>query len=43
MGCNKNSSKKEAYSNTGLPEETRKISNEQPNLPTKGIRKKKNR
>ena len=27
MGCSKISSKKEVYSNTGLPQETRKISN----------------
>ena len=30
--CNKNSSKREVYSNTILPRETRKISNKQPNL-----------
>ena len=27
MGCRKNSSKREVYSNTSLPQETRKISN----------------
>ena len=27
MGCNKSSSKREVYSNTNLPQETRKISN----------------
>ena len=27
MGCSKSSSKREVYSNTGLPQETRKISN----------------
>ena len=30
MGYSKSSSKREAYSNTGLPQETRKISNKQP-------------
>ena len=40
MGCSKNSSKKEVYSNTGLPQETRKISNKQLKLPPKGIRKR---
>ena len=29
--CNKNISKMEVYSNTILPQETRKISNKQPN------------
>ena len=29
MGCNKSSSKREVYSNTSLPHETRKISNKQ--------------
>ena len=28
---------------TGLPQETRKISNKQPNLPHKRLRKKKNK
>ena len=32
MGFSKSSSKKEVYSNTILPQETRKISNKQPNL-----------
>ena len=32
MGCSKSSSKREVYSNTILPQETRNISNEQPNL-----------
>ena len=32
MGCSKGSSKREVYSNTILPQETRKISNKQPNL-----------
>ena len=34
-----NSSKREVYSDTGLPQETRKISNKQPNLIPKGTRK----
>ena len=32
MGCRKNSSKREVYSNTGLPQKTRKSSNKQPNF-----------
>ena len=32
MGYSKSSSKREVYSNTILPRETRKISNKQPNL-----------
>ena len=32
MGCNKSSSKGEVYNNTILPQETRKITNKQPNL-----------
>ena len=28
-------------SNVGLPQETRKISNKQPNVPSKGIRKRR--
>ena len=35
MGCNKSSSKREVYSNTVLPQETRKISNKQPNFTPK--------
>ena len=35
MGCSKNSSKREVYSNTILPQETRKISNRQPNFTPK--------
>ena len=38
MGHGKSNSKKEVYSNTSLPQETRKISNKQPNL--KQIQKK---
>ena len=41
MGCNKSSSKREVYGNTGLPQETRIISSKQPNLPSKGIRKRR--
>ena len=32
MGCSKSSSKREFYSNTILPQETRKTSNRQPNF-----------
>ena len=42
-GCNKSSFKREVYSNTSLPQETRKISNKQPNLTLKRIRKRKNK
>ena len=38
MGCSKSSSRREVYSNTFLPRETRKISNKQPNLTPKAIR-----
>ena len=41
MGCNKSSSKREVYSNTILPQETRKISNKQPNLTPKAIRERR--
>ena len=41
MGCSKSSSKREVYSNTILPEETRNISNKQPNLTPKAIRKRR--
>ena len=43
MRGSKSSSKREVYSNAALPQETRKISNEQPNRPPKTIRKKKNK
>ena len=36
MGCSKSSSKREVYSNTNLPQETRKISNKLSNLTSKG-------
>ena len=37
MLCSKSSSKREVYSDINLPQETRKISNKQPNLPPKGL------
>ena len=39
MECSKSILKRQVYSDTRLPQETRKISNKQPNLPSKGIRK----
>ena len=41
MGCSKSCSKREVYSNTILPQETRNISNKQPNLTSKAIRERK--
>ena len=41
MGCNKSSSKREIDSNTILPQETRNISNKQPNLTLKVIRERR--
>ena len=41
MGCNKSSSKRENSGNTILPQETRNISNKQPNLTPKAIREKR--
>ena len=41
MGCNKSSSKREVYSNTILPQETRKTSNRQPNLMPKTTGKRR--
>ena len=41
MGCRKRSSEREVHRDTGLPQETRKISNKQPNLPPKRIRKRR--
>ena len=35
MGCNKSSSNREVYSNTILPQETRKTSNKQPYFTSK--------
>jgi len=40
MGCSKSSSKRKAYRHTGLPQKPRNISNKEPNLPSKGIRKR---
>ena len=41
MGCSQSSSKKEVYSNTILPQGTRKISHKQPNLIPKAIRERR--
>ena len=41
MGCSKSSSKREVYSNTNLPQETRKISKKQLNHTLKAIRERK--
>ena len=41
MGCSKSSSKREVYSNTVLPQETRKISNRQPNFTPKTTGKRR--
>ena len=41
MECSKSSSKREAYSNTILPQETREILNKQPNFTTKTTGKRK--
>jgi len=43
MGCSKRRSKREADSNTILPQETRKKSNRQPNFTTKTAGKKRRR
>ena len=40
MEGSKGSSMKEVYSDTDLPQEARKISNKEPSLPSKGIRKR---
>ena len=40
MGHSKSSFKKEVYSNTSLPQETRKIPNKQPKLTAKTTRKR---
>ena len=39
MRCSKSSSKREVYSNTILPQETRKTSNRQPNFTPKTTEK----
>ena len=41
MGCSKSSSKREVYSNTILPQDTRKVSTKQPNLTLKAIRERR--
>ena len=41
MGCSKSSSKREIYSNTILPQETRKILNTQPNFTPKTTGKRR--
>ena len=41
MGGSKSSSKREVYSNIILPQETRNISNKQPNLTPKAIRERR--
>ena len=41
IGYSKSSSKREVYSNTILPQETRKISNIEPNLTPKSTRERK--
>ena len=41
MGCSKSSSKREVYSNTNLPQETRNTSNKQPSLTPKAIRERR--
>ena len=41
MVCSKNSSKREVYSNAVLSQETRNISNKQPNLTRKAIRERR--
>ena len=41
MGCNKSSSKREVYSFTSLPQETRKISCKQSKLTPKGTRERR--
>ena len=41
MGYSKSSSKREVYSNTILPQETRKISNKQRNITPKEIRERR--
>ena len=43
MGCSKSSPKREVYSNTILPQETRKTLNRQSNFTPKTTGKKKNK
>ena len=42
MGCSKSSSKREVYSNTGLPQKTRKISNKNLTYHLKEFEKNRN-
>ena len=41
MGCDKSGSKREVYINIILPQETRKITNKQPNPTPKATREKR--
>ena len=41
MRCSKNSSKREVYSNTILPQDTRETSNKQPNFTPKATGKRR--
>lgn len=41
MGCSKGTSKRKVNNNTGFSQEKRKISNNKPKLPSKGLRKRK--
>ena len=41
LGYSESSSKRDVYSNTSLPQETRKMSNKEPNLTSKGARKRR--
>ena len=41
MGCSRSSSKRVVYSSTILPQETRKLSNKQPNLTPKATRERR--
>ena len=41
LGCSKSDSKREVYSNTGVPQEGRKNSNEKPNLIPNRTRKRR--
>ena len=43
LGCNKSNSKRKVHRNTILPQKTRKISNEQPNLISKAARGRTNK
>ena len=43
MGCSKSTSKREVYSSTIIPQETRKTSNRQRNFTPKTTGKKKNK